>query len=138
MAEETQPTSQITYQRADNFTDQYANNVYFETSLWDLKLIFGQLDQGLGQNFVVQHGSVTLPWAQVKVLSYFLQVNLTAHEIRNGRVVLPPGLIPAIPKQVAKEFANDQKAVEIHKVVSGMQKAFFAENPEAAPADENR
>jgi hypothetical protein len=138
LAEETQPASQITYQRADDFTDQYANNVFFEASLWDLKLLFGQLDQGLGQNFVVQHGSVTLPWPQAKVLAYFLQVNLTAHELRNGRIIIPPGLIPAMPKQVAKEFANDPKVVETHKVVAEMQKAFFAQNPEAAPPNENR
>ena len=54
--------------QTEDFRNTYANNVLFETSVWDLKMIFGQLDQRLGQNAVVQHTAVAVPWPQVKIM----------------------------------------------------------------------
>jgi hypothetical protein len=128
-----QPSSGIEYRRADDFSAQYANNVFYETSLWDMKLIFGQLDQTLGPNVVVQHGSITMPWPQVKMMLYFLRANLAAHEARNGRVGLQPTLISLVPDKVPKELASNPKEVKTHAALLKIQQEFFAENPEAAP-----
>jgi len=79
MPSEQTPASQSQFERDEDFLPVYANNVLFEPSVWDLKMIFGQLDQSEGKAVVEQHTAVTIPWAQAKVLSYYLQVNLTAY-----------------------------------------------------------
>src|ERR1017187_4449578 len=84
------------YKRVDDFQELYANNVFLEASLWDMKLVLGKLDQRLGPNTIVQHAAVTLPWAAIKVLRYFLGVHLLAHELQNGKVFVPPNVVPAI------------------------------------------
>lgn len=125
----------VEHRRADDFVARYANNVFFEISLWDMKITFGELDQSLGENVVVQHEAITMPWPAAKILSYFLQLNLAAQEARTGRFVLQPGIISLVPDKVPKELANDRKAIKAHTAMRKIQQAFLAENPEAAPED---
>ena len=134
MADSKTPTPKnmpIPYKKSEEFSEYYANNVLLESSLWDLKLIFGQLDQQIPDNAVVQYGSITLPWAQAKVFHYFLGVHLASHEIHNGRVQIPSGIIPPIPDDVLPELASDPKAVETHEAFKAAYEAFIADNPEA-------
>ena len=77
---------------AEEITSDYANNVYFVASIWDLKILFGEL--GTSNREVDWHTSITLPWAQVKIMSYYLQVNIALHESNNGRIKVPPTMIP--------------------------------------------
>ena len=79
--------------RDEAYDSLYANNIQFEPSLWDLKLIFGQLDQSDGTK-VAQHTAITIPWMQAKLLAYFLEVNLAVHETDYGYIRLPPTVIP--------------------------------------------
>lgn len=126
--------SAIEYKKVDDFTSGYANNVFLESSLWDLRLIFGQNDQQIGPNSVVQHTSITLPWAQVKLLNHFLEAHLLAHEIQNGRIVIPPNLVLPVPDEPPKGLINPPSQLkEIHAAVKKHYAAFIAENPEAAP-----
>src|ERR1700680_2074736 len=100
--------SAIDYRKTDDFAAGYANNVFLEGSLWDLKLVFGQNDQQIGQNAVVQHTAITIPWPQIKVLTYFLQNHLAAHEIANGRLIIPPNVIPpVVAGEVPRELLKD-------------------------------
>src|ERR1039458_2007984 len=97
----------VVHKRGENFIDRYANNVFFESSAWDLKLIFGSVDQSIAPNHVTQHTGMSLSWAQVKVLIFLLRFQLLSHEARLGRVRLPAGIvnpIPAIPPQDIKAF----------------------------------
>jgi hypothetical protein len=129
----TSPHSAIGFKKADDFASAYANNVFFESSLWDLKLIFGQNDQQISPNTVVQHTSITLPWAQVKVMKHFLEGHLIAHEIQNGRIQIPPNIIAPVPDEPPTEFKDNPKAVDIHAALKAKYAAFVAANPEAAP-----
>jgi hypothetical protein len=136
-SEEKKPTTQsaIEYTRIDDFVSRYANNTFLESSLWDLKIVFGQNDQNVGQNAVVQHTAITLSWAQVKVLSYFLQANLLSHETVNGRVKLSSSLISPLPDELPRDaIEQNPKAREIHAAVKSLYDGFIAANPEAAPA----
>jgi hypothetical protein len=131
-SEPTQFQSLIEYKKVDDFATAYANNVFMESSLWDLKLIFGQNDQGLGPNAVVQHTAITLPWAQVKVLKHFLEAHLIAHEIQNGRIHLLPNIVMPVPDEPPQGIPNaPSKMVEIHAALKSQYEAFAAENPEA-------
>ena len=88
---------QIGYQRTEEFYSDYANNVFLENSVWDLKLVFGQLDQSVSPPAIEQRAAITIPWTQVKILSYLLSVHLVGFEIANGKIKIPEGLIPPEP-----------------------------------------
>ena len=89
------------------YREIYANNVYFEQSAWDLKLIFGQLDQREGKVLIRQHTAITLPWTQVKILSYWLRGHLESYELTNGKVRLPSA---AIPSEISPPTEEQRKA----------------------------
>src|ERR1700733_9457104 len=74
----------------------YANNVFFEPSIWDLKLIFGEFS---GRADAVDwHTSITLPWAQAKLLHYYLGLNISIHELANRSAIeIPAQMLPTLP-----------------------------------------
>ena len=123
----------IDFEKADNFKDSYANNVLLQSSLWDIRLIFGNLDQQISMNTVVQYESVTLPWAQAKVLHYFLGMHLASHEINNGRIQIPPGIIGPISEHPPAEVVKlaPPKMEEVHEALKKIYQDFISENPEA-------
>ena len=82
------------YRRDEEFETLYANNVYFELSAWDLKIIFGQLDQSKEVTTIEQHTAMVIPWAQAKLMSYLLQVNIAIYESDHGKIKLPTGVLP--------------------------------------------
>lgn len=128
------PKSLIEFSKTENFANTYANNVFFESSLWDLRMLFGQNDQQLGPNAVVQHTSVTIPWPQVKVMRYFLDSHLITYEAQNGRIQIPPNIIPPVPDELPAGVEKlDPKAEEIWKAVRENYESFIRANPEAAP-----
>jgi len=64
-------------ERPDDFISRYTNNVHLQTSAWDMKMLFGEID--VGENSMSQHTSMNLPWRQVKILAYLLQVHEISH-----------------------------------------------------------
>jgi len=119
--------------KSSDFTARYANNVYLESSAWDLKLVLGQLDQSSGET-IVQHTAVTMPWPQVKMLAYLLQVHIAMHENRLARVAVPGGLIFKVigdmPEDFSQQFTNNPEG--LWQKLRSLYDAFIAENPEAA------
>ncbi len=113
---------EIIRKRSDDFISRYANNVYLESTLWDLKLIFGHTDLAAG-NLLLQDIAVVIPWPQVKVFCYFLTIHLGAHEADCGRIKIPAGIIP--PPETAAEG--------IRAFVQKFYEEFIAANPEVAP-----
>ena len=91
------PSDLLKFERDEDFASLYANHIYYETTVWDLKLIFGQLDLNRGPNLVTQHTAIALSWLQVKIMSYFLQVNLAIYEAAHGTIKIPPAVIPPEP-----------------------------------------
>ena len=93
-----------------NFEDVYANNSSFETSAWDLKLIFGQLDQTSRSKRVVNwHTAVTIPWAQAKIMAYYLAINVVFHEIQHGPIKVPSTVLPPFPREPLEEEGKAAK-----------------------------
>jgi len=82
----------------EDFAALYANNVQGEASVWDMKVIFGILDQSSQPNKVVQHTSINLPWIQIKLLAYLMRANLAFHEAQNGKVFIPASILPPNPE----------------------------------------
>lgn len=90
-------------QRTVDFVSRYANNVQIEASAWDMKLIFGLLDQRpAAKEFnapahVEQHTAINISWPEVKVLIFLMQLQLAGHEKENGKVKVPVNAIPPEP-----------------------------------------
>ena len=76
---------------------EYANDVYFNTTFWDMTLVFGQmapLTREPQPHAVEYHTAITVPWQQAKLMAYYLFAIVIAHEAANGRIGIPPQLIP--------------------------------------------
>lgn len=118
-----QPTPQLLFVRdPEDFAALYANNVQAESSAWDLKVIFGILDQSSQPPKVVQHTSINLPWTQIKILLYFMRVNLAIQEAQNGKVVIPPSIMPPDPAKL--DLAGFTP--ELREILSTFYKEFLA------------
>ena len=105
------PPPKPTFARADNFFEMYANNVAFESSIWDLNVVFGVFDQTPNVPPFKQLGAVRIPWQQAKLMAYMLAMNVAFHETQNGPIKVPEGVAPPnISKFVADTLPNDAKA----------------------------
>lgn len=87
--------------RADK-PDFYANNVLLESSVWDLKMHFRQLDQGGNEANLEHRGTVTIPWLQAKLMAFYLQMNIDFHELDNGPIKVPANVMPLTPEGIVK------------------------------------
>lgn len=71
-----------------------------------MKIIFGELEQSIGS--VEQHTAVTIPWTAAKLLIYYLATQVVAHEIANGKIVIPPGVMPPEPPALLDEHKGNK------------------------------
>jgi hypothetical protein len=123
MDDETKPPQippTTDFKRDEDFESLYANNVRFEPSVWDLKLLFGEIDQSSGQVIIDQHTAIAIPWMTAKLMAYFLEMNLVIYEADNGYIRLPRSVIPppldlsGAPPNPSLKWATDYLAV-LHK-----------------------
>ncbi len=118
------PAPPLQIVRDDDYTNLYANNLHTELSVWDLKVIFGILDQSSQPNKIVQHTAINLPWAQVKLASYYLQVAVILHEAQNARINIPVQLRPIDPSIIKQELAD--MPPEAKEKIANIYKSFMA------------
>jgi hypothetical protein len=106
MDDSTEQTAQPSNDSIEDFTTDYANNTTLEATIWDLKLIFGEFSQRA--KGVEWHTSITVPWAQAKLLNHYLEVNVKAHELEFGTIKIPKVMLP--PEVPAPSDPTDKKA----------------------------
>src|ERR1039458_5289099 len=130
--EKASTNTPIDYKRLpdDLFFEQYANNVYFEPSAWDLKLIFGKIDQAKGSANVIQHSAMTLSWSQVKIAIYFLQFHLAVHESIHGKVYVPKSIVNAPVPPTEDQQKDDPRTKIIFETINKLYRQFVEANPE--------
>jgi hypothetical protein len=127
MADEKPAVPQTQFELADEVYEAYANNVYYEPSSWDLKLIFGQLDQMGGKVKVVQHSAITLPWAQVVLMVFWLRGQIEAHELVNGKIHIPPPIIPTSLPPISEELKkSDPNAEATYAIFNRLRDEFVS------------
>jgi uncharacterized protein DUF3467 len=95
----------------------YANNAMFEVSAWDLKILFGQLDQQPEKSRIDWHTSVTMPWMQAKIFMYYLRLNIAYYEMHFTPVNTPERVIPALPAPPAEADAKAHVLFETYKKI---------------------
>jgi len=110
----------------DDIIPVYANNVRFEMTAWDLRILFGQLMPiSEGKGMVDWHTDVTIPWSQAKLMHLYLGINLALYERENGKITIPSAVLPApITTPPEGVDTSNPEAIETFKVVQGMIKAF--------------
>jgi len=110
-------------EREPTFTSRYANNIRYEATVHDLKLIFGQSDLSRGGEVVQQHTAITIPFTLLKATLYFLRLNLAFHELYNGPVsVAPPQIPPPFEPPSEEVMAQDPRAIEAHAIATRLRK----------------
>jgi len=119
----------IKLRRDEEFESLYANNVNFESSVWDLKMIFGQLDQEASA--VTQHTAMTLPWSTSKIAAYYMLVNLLVHQADNGAITIPARVVPPRPDPESPTVEPHMKPVISY--VAWIHDQFFGINPYVPP-----
>jgi hypothetical protein len=89
------PASQQVEKAAD-FTTKYANNIYFESTAWDVKLTFGHVEH-TADPFVIKHDfAVTIPWPQAKLTLFWLRLHVELAEAEIGmKIPIRKDLLPA-------------------------------------------
>jgi hypothetical protein len=85
--------------------DFYANMVNFGNTIWDIRMIFGQMIQRGGEEVFDPKLAVTLPWLQAKAMSVYLQLNIFFHEKTNGKIEIPSHLLPS-PVEPSEEITD--------------------------------
>lgn len=89
----------------DDLVSDYANNTVIQQTVWDLKLIFGEYSEFA--KGVEWHTSITMPWAQAKLLSHYLQVNIAVWEKQHGTIKIPDAMLPPpLPALTAEQEGN--------------------------------
>jgi hypothetical protein len=116
----------VTFEHTANFVSSYANSTIFESTAWDLKITFGQVEQVSGQAVVKQHLAVSIPWAQAKLALYWLRVHVEAMEIQSGKVPIRKDVIPPEPPPLSPEDANDPESKRIYEFVQKLREEFIA------------
>jgi len=113
-------------ERGENFISSYANSIGYEASAWDLKVIFGQIDQSSGATVVKQHLAVTIPWAQAKLTLFWLGMQVALMEEQTGKIPVRRDIIPPEPPPLTTEQENDPAAKRFHEAYLTARARFLA------------
>lgn len=103
---------------------EYANSVGFQPTIWDLKILFGELSSRTPS--VDWHTSMTLSWAQAKLMAYYLQVNLALQESRSGNINVPIEMTPLELPALAESAKNDPQEEAALEKLKALRDAFVA------------
>jgi hypothetical protein len=109
-------------ERADDFVSTYANNAAFEPSVWDMKIIFGELDQGAGT--IQQHTAIAMPWIMAKLMVHHLSMQIATHEIVHGKIRIPPDVLPPEVTPPPASFKDDPKFQKVYEALKTLHEEF--------------
>jgi hypothetical protein len=89
--EAAKPQRQIEYRvPSSGIVRVYANNVQMASTSFDIRVLFGQVNEVSDDKVVVdQQVQVTMTWLEAKILAEFLLANIKVHEELNGPLKLP-------------------------------------------------
>jgi hypothetical protein len=106
MADEVVTPVQLEFKTQADFIERYANNVRFESSVWDLRLILGTLDQATQPHTIHVHTAVNVPWQQAKLMAYFLYLHVLFQEAGGDAIKIPEGVMPPPIEPAMKDLMH--------------------------------
>jgi hypothetical protein len=110
----------------EDFRSKYANNARFEATVYDLKIVFGESDLATGSEIIRQHTAITIPWALVRVMQFWLQLNFGVTEVTVGKVAIPANQIPPPPQSQPPEIASQPDAQKAKDIYLKLREEFIA------------
>lgn len=113
--------------RGPDYVERYANNIRFEASAWDLRVLFGLLDQSESPLMIHQHTAMNISWQHAKVAAYFLMVNIAIQEARNGNIEIPASVMPDPLDSYFEDLKEDDKAKAMLERVRRIRSELFQE-----------
>src|SRR6266850_3742793 len=132
MPDEKTPDEKVRTERSEDFEDLYANNVQYESSVWDLKMLFGQLDLSQKPPEIIrQHTGITLPWTAAKLTAYFMAVNIVLHQAERGDIKIPNQVLPPRPDPDSADLSLVSRDTVIY--LRWLYDQFFGDNPYVPP-----
>jgi hypothetical protein len=127
MNDETQkPAATQQVERAADFTTRYANNVYFESTAWDIKLTFGHVEQATDPVVIKHDFAVTIPWPQAKLTLFWLRLHVETAEAEIGaKIPIRKDLLPAeLPKSESGQ--DDPTMKKFREIYERLRTEFLA------------
>jgi len=124
MTEKGTSATALTMERADNFISAYANYITYEPTAWDLKIVFGQVEQVSGADVVKQKVAITIPWSVAKLALFYLRAHVESAEIQIGKIALRKDVIPAELPPLTPAQEADPDAKRLHKLIQKLRKEF--------------
>ena len=104
----------------------YANNSHIDATIWDLQVILGEYSPSA--NRVDWHTTVTMPWAQAKLMAYYLQFQISVYEYGHGAIQIPKQFIPeTLP---APTDPTDEREKNLRSKLETLRDAFIASLPD--------
>ena len=135
MPEQVPPTiqplsrQQLNISRHENFESWYANNIQYEPNDWDMRMLFGILaldDQG--NPGIQQHTAMSVSWANLKVMMYFLGVQLAVYERLHEKVRVPRTSWPPEPIPPSDDLkAANPAAQDVYEIIKQARDQWVAE-----------
>ena len=122
------PIEKPDFTRGQDFVSLYANNVQYEPSVWDLKIVFGELDQSKGPSAVEQHTGITLSWMEAKIAAYFIALHILAYQAKNGLIQIPNSVMPPRPDPEDPTVVGAQ-AKDLVRHLAWLYDQFFSDHP---------
>jgi hypothetical protein len=112
--------------RAPGFVERYSNHVRFESSFWDLKILFNIYDQSTDPASYPTHTAIHLTWPQAKLMAHYLYMNVLFHEAAAGEAAtaIPDSMAPN-PMQVPEKLKDDPKALTLVERVERLRVDLF-------------
>jgi hypothetical protein len=127
MDPQTPAPNQMQVEQIEDFVSGYANNIQFEPSAWDLKIVFGELSQTAQETVVEQHTSITISWLQAKMLEFYLKVQIAAHELEDGKIQVPQRVLPPEPPPLPPNIPNREAAERMRKAYLDLRERLLAD-----------
>jgi hypothetical protein len=120
-------TPQTVVERAPNFTNFYANNIYYESTAWDMKFTFGHVDQATAPVVVKNDCAVTIPWPQAKLALFWLRLHVELAEAEVGvKIPIRKDLLPAeLPEKFPEPAQESDPKLKLFRDVYNKLRAEF-------------
>ncbi|MGB8412389.1 MAG: hypothetical protein WCE23_06140 [Candidatus Binatus sp.] len=120
-------TPQTVVERAPNFTNFYANNIYYESTAWDMKFTFGHVDQATAPVVVKNDIAVTIPWPQAKLALFWLRLHVELAEAEVGvKIPIRKDLLPAeLPENFPEPAQESDPKLKLFRDVYNKLRAEF-------------
>jgi hypothetical protein len=75
----------------------------------------------------VQHSAITVPWALAKLMVFWIKGHIEAHELANGKIPMPPSILPQPLLPVTEELKNqDRNAEAIYAIFNRLREELVA------------